>query len=115
MAEAKLVVLYPHPKDAAEFERRYLGEHIPMAVPRLTGATRINATMFQDGPQGKPPFHRMAEIYFASADALKTCVESRGGQEAVAHAVEISTGGTPLFIVAEEESVTLSAAAESAA
>jgi hypothetical protein len=36
-------------------------------------------------------------------EALGACAESEGGQETIAHAVEISSGGAPLFMVAEEE------------
>jgi len=33
MAAAKLIVMYPMPKDMAAFERAYSVEHIPMAAP----------------------------------------------------------------------------------
>jgi len=35
---------------------------------------------------------------------LETCLNSPGGQETAKHAVEISTGGEPLFLIAEVES-----------
>ena len=42
MAAAKLIVMYPAPKDMAAFERAYSGEHIPMAAPifEAAGATK---------------------------------------------------------------------------
>ena len=38
--------------------------------------------------------------------ALEACAASEGGKETLANAVKISTGGTPMFLVAEEESFT---------
>ena len=103
MADIKVVVIYPRPTDIDEFERRYKDEHVPMAVEKLVGKTKFVATRFADGPQGPPPYHRMAEIYFPSLSALQACVDSQGGKETVAHAIEISTGGPPVMMVAEED------------
>src|SRR5260370_38667792 len=41
MPAAKLVVIYPVPTDLEQFERRYLEHHVPMAVDRLAGKTKI--------------------------------------------------------------------------
>jgi len=38
MAAAKLIVMYPMPKDMAAFERAYSAEHIPMAAPIFQAA-----------------------------------------------------------------------------
>lgn len=54
-----------------------------------------------------PPFYRFEEVYFPSMQALEACAASEGGKEALAHAVKISTGGAPIFLVAEEETFTL--------
>ena len=32
MADVKLVVIYPHPKDVDAFEKVYQDEHVPIAV-----------------------------------------------------------------------------------
>jgi hypothetical protein len=54
-------------------------------------------------PDGTPPpFYRIAEVHFLSLEALQACVQSAGGKETVAHAVKISSGGAPIFLVAEE-------------
>jgi hypothetical protein len=39
--------------------------------------------------------------------ALEACAASEGGEEVLAHAVKISSGGPPIFFVAEEETFTL--------
>ena len=103
MAAVKFVVIYPRPKDIEAFEKVYQKEHVPMAVAKLAGKTKFIATRVVASPQGTPPFYRMAEIYFPSMEALQACAASEGGKETVAHAVSISSGGTPIFLVAEEE------------
>ena len=107
MGAVKIVALYPPPKDEAAFEKSYIEEHVPMAVAKLLGKTKMVATKIKamaDG--GKAPFHRMAEIHFASMDALQACVASAGGQETIAHAIAISSGGPPIIMIAEEKAQT---------
>ena len=99
----KLVVLYPRPKDVEAFERVYNRDHVPMAGEKLAGKTKIIATKMLGSPQGTPAFHRIAEIHFPSMDALQACAASEGGKQTIAHAVSISSGGAPTFLVAEEE------------
>lgn len=107
MGAVKLVALYPPPKDEAAFEKAYVEEHIPMAVARLPGKTKMVATRIKAMVGGsKAPFHRMAEIHFASMEALEACLASAGGQETIAHAREISSGGGPMIMIAEERAQT---------
>jgi uncharacterized protein (TIGR02118 family) len=106
MADVKLVVIYPRPKDVEAFEKAYTNEHVPLAVAKLGGKTKIVATRVLGSPQGVPPFYGIAEVYFPSMQALEACASSEGGKEALAHAVKISTGDTPIFLVAEEETFT---------
>lgn len=109
MPGMKLIVLYPPPKDSAEFERVYFADHIPMVAPVLkeAGGTKVVLTRITGTPAGPAPFHRMAEIHFPSMDSLVGFAGSKGGQDAVAHANQISTGGPAVFMIAEEEVVTL--------
>ena len=111
MPEAKLVVIYPRPTDIEAFEKIYLEEHVPMAVAKLAGKTKIVATKITSSPQWTPPFHRMVEIHFPSKAALEACAVTLGAQETLANAAKISTGGAPLFLIAEEETFTFSYAA----
>jgi uncharacterized protein (TIGR02118 family) len=103
MAIAKLVVMYPRPKDVEAFEKVYQNEHVPMAVAKLRGKTKLVATRILASPQGIPPFYRIAEVHFPSMEALQACAASEGGKETLAHAASISSGGAPIFLVAEEE------------
>jgi uncharacterized protein (TIGR02118 family) len=106
MAGAKLVVMYPRPKDIDAFEKLYQSEHVPMAVEKLKGKTKFVATKVVGAPQGTPPFYRIAEVHFPSLDALQACAASDGGKETLAHAQAISSGGPPVVMVAEEQSFT---------
>lgn len=108
MAGAKLIVMYPHPKDADEFENLYNNEHVPMAVAKLEGKTKIVGTKVLDSAHGSSRFHRIAEIHFPSMQILKACATSEGGQQVLANAVEISTGGPPVVLIAEEETFNFS-------
>ena len=44
MSEAQIVVIYPRPTDIEAFEKIYIEEHVPMAVTKLIGKTKIVAT-----------------------------------------------------------------------
>lgn len=104
MADAKIMVIYPRPTDVETFEKAYLEEHIPLAMEKIKGLSKFTATKVVATPDGSaPPFHRIAELYFPSMQALQDCAASAGTQEAVAHAFSISTGGPPIILVTEEE------------
>jgi uncharacterized protein (TIGR02118 family) len=103
MPAVKLMVMYPPPTDVQTFERLYQEEHVPMAVKKLEGKTKIVATKVQGSPQGKPAFYRIAEVHFPSLEALQACAASAGGKETLAHAAKISTGGPPVVLIAEEQ------------
>ena len=103
MAGAKLIVMYPQPDNVNEFERIYHGEHVPMAIAKLAGKTKIVATRVLGLPQETAAFHRIAEIHFPSMAVLEACAASKEGQEVIANANAISSGGPPVLLVAEEE------------
>ncbi len=107
MAETKLIVMYPFPADVDAFEKAYVEDHVPMAKEKIKGITKFVATKVVGTPDGQtPPFYRIAELHFPSIEALKESAASAGAQEAVAHAISISSGGRPIFLIAEEETMT---------
>ncbi|HEY2053788.1 MAG TPA: EthD family reductase [Solirubrobacterales bacterium] len=66
----------PRPEDVEEFERYYAETHVPRAaaVPNLL---RINTTRTADGFEGAATDHyRVAEMVFASPEALAESAES---------------------------------------
>jgi hypothetical protein len=94
--------MYPHPKDAKEFDRAYREEHLPYAGPRLVGATGV-VTKRVVGPSfAPPPYHLISDVSFPSIDTLKSCAQSTG-KEALAHATSISTGGAPTIVVVVDD------------
>ena len=99
----KLIVLYPPPVDAAIFERRYSAEHVPMVFGKIPGLKKFVAARVLGTPAGPAPYQRVAELYFESSASLQAAIASPGGQAAVAHAMEISTGGPPLVLIAEDD------------
>ena len=104
MAGVKLIVMYPRPKDIDTFEKLYQTEHVPMAVEKLKGKTKLVATKVTASPQGTAPYYRIAEVHFPSMEALQECAASEGGKATLGHAGEISSGGPPVMLIAEEES-----------
>ena len=108
MAATKLIVIYPAPNDIDAFERAYADEHIPMVAPafKAAGATRAVLTKVSKGAGDKVPFHRIAEIHFPSSQVLSACLASQAGRNVLAHARQISNGGPPTVMTAEEELVT---------
>lgn len=63
MKSAKIIVAYPQPKDAKAFDAVYQNEHVPLAVAKLQGETKIVATKVLQSPQGKPAFYCIAEVH----------------------------------------------------
>jgi uncharacterized protein (TIGR02118 family) len=106
MSGAKLTVMYPRPKNVGAFEKIYQNDHVPLAVAKLGGKTKIVATKILGSPQGIAASIDIAEVYFLSMQDLEACAASEGGKEAIAHAVKICSGGAPIFLVAEEETNT---------
>ena len=103
MPPVKLMVMYPTPKDVNAFEKLYADEHVPMAVAKLAGKTKFVGTKVLASPDGAPKFHRVAEVYFPSMEALQACAASTGGKETLARAAKISSGGPPVIMIAEEQ------------
>src|ERR1700722_10433251 len=97
----KLIVLYPSPTDVTAFERKYIDEHAPMVLDGIPGLKKFVAAHVLGSPAGAAPYHRVAELYFESAESLQAAMASPGGQAVVAHAMEISTGGAPVVLIAE--------------
>jgi len=96
---AHLLILYPNPKDESQFDRAYREQHLPFAGPKLHGALGVETRRVVGPSFAPPPYHLMSDVSFPSLDALKACAASTDGQEALAHAASISTGGAPMLMV----------------
>src|SRR5262245_17041953 len=104
MAAAKVVVLYPSPRDVIAFERAYTQQHVPMVTAEnFKAIKKFVASRIVGTPDGSPaPFYRIAELHFPSMDALRAAAASASAQKVVGHAISISSGGKPVFLIAEE-------------
>jgi len=94
----KLTVLYGHPADAAAFEDYYANTHMPKAA-KLEGYTKVELTKFisaSDG--GKAAYHRMAEFWFASPEAMQAAMGSPEGQAIAGDVANYATGGTTILV-----------------
>lgn len=75
-----------------------------MALESFAGLVKLVPTRVVGTPAGDTPaYYRIAELHFRSMDDLKKAAGSSSAGEAVQHAVSISTGGAPVFLIAEEE------------
>ena len=104
MAEHKFVVIYPMPTNVEAFEKLYVNEHVPMAVEKFKGKSKIVATKVQSSfDKSRPGFYRYVEVYFPTREALESCVASKEAQDTFAHGAKISTGGKPMIFMAESD------------
>ena len=74
----KIVAFWSAPKesDIEAFEKYYRDVHVPKAA-LVPGLRRLALTKIDSGIEGAaPPFYRVAELYFDSADALRQSSES---------------------------------------
>lgn len=104
MAGVKIVVIYPRPVDEAAFEKAYRDEHMPMVEDRIKGMTRFVVSKVLNSPQGRVAAYRLAEIHFSTREDLQKALDSEDGKHVVDHAMKLSTGGTPLLLICDEES-----------
>ena len=100
---AHLLIMYPVPKNLAEFDRAYREEHLPYAGPRLAGATSVTTQRVVGPSFAPPPYHLISDVSFSSLDALKACAASDGGKQALAHAASISSGGAPIVVALSDD------------
>ena len=78
MADVKLVVMYPHPKDVDAFEKIYQTQHVPLAVAKLGGKSKMVATKVLGSPQGTPPLpHCRGLLSFNAGSGSVRCFGRR--------------------------------------
>jgi uncharacterized protein (TIGR02118 family) len=96
---ARLIVLYPSPRDPEAFERDYFENHMPL-MRRLVGPNVVLTThRVRNVAGGRQDIYRVAEIQFAGMEALRTYVASDRAREGQASSEKVSTGGPPTYLV----------------
>ena len=101
-AEAKVVVLYGHPKDPAAFDKYYAETHAPM-VRAVKAVKRFEVAKAQPAPNGSPPaFYLVADILFETLEALNATRATDEWKAVAADVPKFATGGfTPIVVVIE--------------
>ena len=99
---AHLLIMYPHPKDVAEFDRAYRNEHLPYAAPRLKGAIDVITKRVVGPSSTSTPYHLISDVSFPTIETLKATAAS-SGKEALDHAASISSGGAPTILVVTDD------------
>ena len=92
-----LTVCYGHPADPAAFDAHYTSTHVPLVekLPGLESFTHRHCASLDGSP---PPYYLLAELSFASADALGAGMASPEGRAAGADVANFATGGATMFI-----------------
>ena len=105
MSEAKLMVLYPQPKDPVQFEQDYQAHlnlfHQRMNIPddeRPYTVTKMVST-----PQAPSAYYQMFSFTFPTAEALKQTLASDEMAEIAVDANRISSGGAPVVLIGSDE------------
>ena len=99
----KVVVLYTQPEDPDGFDRQYLGVHMPMVreIPGLERAESGRISAAGDG--GEKTYYRIAELYFASQDALNAGLGSEQGKAVAADYQKIAPPASRLFVATVDD------------
>ena len=92
----KLTVLYAHPKDPEAFEEYYANEHLPLAA-KIPNVQRFESGRVHAVDDGKPPYHRIAELWFESAERMGEALSSPEGEAATVDLPNFATGGATFF------------------
>jgi uncharacterized protein (TIGR02118 family) len=95
----RLIILFPTPSDAQDFEKTFREEHEPLVRAQLGANRRMTAGTVVPLGTDSTPYHWMAELHFDTIQELNEAVASDGGLRTGAHARRISTGGPPLMLV----------------
>lgn len=94
----KLTVLYGHPDDPTAFEAHYFSIHMPL-VGKITGVVKAETTKFLPGLDGiKPPYYRMAELYFNNTAELQTALGSQEGTATTGDLPNFASGGVTILM-----------------
>ncbi len=96
------MVLYPPPLDKVVFEKVYQDEHVSLARQLPAKAFRMEVVTGALAGQ-TAPYHRIVALHFEDRRSLQSCAQTQAAQVALAHAVHISSGGKPHFLLLESD------------
>ena len=89
----KVTVLYGHPKNPEEFEKYYLGTHMPLVVAANPGK-RMETSKCPPAADGSPAaYYRIFEIWFDNAEEMSEITSTPQWNKVVADVPNFATGG----------------------
>ncbi len=97
----KLTVLFGHPEDPEAFEEYYANEHLPLAA-KIPNVQRFESGRMRAVDGGESPYHRIAELWFESAERMGEAMASPEAEAATGDLSNFATGGAT-FLVSEVE------------
>lgn len=97
----KFMVLYGHPPNPAEFEKYYLGVHMPL-VAAIKGGRRMEAAKCLPQADGSPPaFYRIFEMWFESPEQMAAVFATPEGVKVRADVPNFTAGTTVTRLVSK--------------
>lgn len=91
----KFCVYFRPPANLHDFEQAYTD--FLALVERMPSIQRRQVLHVLGSPQGKPPYYRGLELYFADQDTLKAALMSKAGQEAGNELARFAPGSFDVF------------------
>jgi uncharacterized protein (TIGR02118 family) len=101
VAMVKLTALFGHPEDPEALEEYYAHQHLPLAA-KMPNVQRFESGRVGAVDDGKPQYHRIAELWFGSAERMGEALSSPEGEAASVDLSNFATGGV-MFFVSEVE------------
>jgi uncharacterized protein (TIGR02118 family) len=92
-----LTVCYGHPADPDAFDAYYAATHQPLAA-KIPGLLSFTARQCASLDGSAPPYYLLAELGFASQEALAGGLASAEGQAAGADVANFADGGATMFV-----------------
>jgi uncharacterized protein (TIGR02118 family) len=97
----KFMVLYGHPPKPDEFEKYYLGTHMPL-VAEMKGARKMEAAKCLPQADGSPPaFYRIFEMWFDSPEQMAAVFATPEGVKVRADLKNFTEGTTVTRVVSK--------------
>lgn len=93
----KMTVLYGHPGDPDAFDEYYEREHTPLRV-KIPNVQRFESGRVGAIDGNEPPYYRIAELWFESADQMGEALSSPEGEAATGDIPNFATGGATVFV-----------------
>ena len=97
----KLTALFGHSEDPEALEEYYANQHLPLAA-KIPNFQRFESGRVSALDGGRPPYHRIVELWFGSAEQMGEALSSPKGEAATVDLSNFATGGV-MFFVSEVE------------